>query len=778
MTDEIGKILNSYHSKTLGKMAQVAGLDVMTGRKLMRKPDLFPKIRAEFFTEARIRASWEQLSERERAVLNRLLLRGEPVATKTFRREIVRAKLSTAAPEPEESEQPYYSYRSGAPYDRGKYAGKPTRAGSLIFEDVIARLTYRGLVFSTGAGLTSGKTPRKIQFHPAATLYVPDVVQRCLPEPEPIPANLAAWKPDRVESGMPMLLLRDLYLYWDFVRRNDVSLLQSGAVGKRWLKAINAILLTPDPLLKDARNEGETGRLYLLRQLLEMCELVSRYRGALRVVDSGRKKDALHIQEFWNKTLTEQLGECIRIWSQLRDKEKLEGNADRFNPHTNHARQAVLGALATSSPDMWLEVEEILDQIQSQNVNFLFASHSKIESGNYYSYSFGFRRKNTKALLQELEKFEAEFVRNCLTGFLHQAGAVELGYEGNSLQGVRLTPEGQVMLGIKPEKQATQQKQDEAGKLIVQPNFQLLALGPVSLALLAQLDLFADRERADLGAFEYRLSRESVYQAQQLGIDVADVLRFLKQHSEAELPQNVRRSLEEWNASHERIVFRTGVSLLQAADADLLAALTDDSRTGKHLARPVSADVSLIKNGRQKQLISALVERELFPAVSGAQPEAADHSIIAEQDGSIRSIHAVPSLHLRGRLSRLAEETDDGGWALTSTSVRRAGGSKPKVLRLLGELTKLHRGTVPPTLTEQIKAWGGYYGRAAAETLTLIEFRDQATMEELINHPDLKAYLTPFPAQGRALAIVPAKNLAQVKKILARFGVRVTDGLR
>ena len=410
----------------------------------------------------------------------------------------------------------------------------------------------------------------------------------------------------------------------------------------------------------------------------------------------------------------------------------------------------------------------------------MFPEHGKVEihqGSHYYGYSYGYYYQDTKTLHEKFERLEAEFVSNCLTGFLHQAGMVELGYDGDALKGFRLTPAGRAILDIDSAEPTSQPQEDEVGKLVVQPNFQLLALGPVSLALLAQLDLFADRERADLGAFEYRLSRESVYRAQQTGMDVADVLRFLEQNGDTDLPQNVRRSLEEWAVSHERIVFRTGVSLLQAADANLLAALADDPHTGKQLARTVSAEVALIRNDRQKQLVAALVEQGLFPAVSSVQPEAADRSVIVHRDGTIHPIHAVPSLHLRGRLSRLAEEREGGEWALTPASVRRAGGSKTKVLRLLEELGHLHRGPFPTELTEQIKAWGGYYGNAAAETLTLIELRDRATLDELIGHPDLQSCLTPFSTQDRALAVIPSEKLAQVKEILARFGVQVREGL-
>lgn len=65
------------------------------------------------------------------------------------------------------------------------------------------------------------------------------------------------------------------------------------------------------------------------------------------------------------------------------------------------------------------------------------------------------------------------------------------------------------------------------GQMIIQPNFQILAMGPVPLSLLARLDLFAERQKVDRSAFEYHLSRESVYAAQQMGFTVAEVEQFL-----------------------------------------------------------------------------------------------------------------------------------------------------------------------------------------------------------------------------------------------------------
>jgi hypothetical protein len=770
MADEIDMLLDAYHASTLWEIAQAAGLEVTgPGGKRLPKAKVQALMRAEFFTRERVLASLQRLDKWERILLDRLLLRGGATPTRSLRRELLQAGVVTIR---EESRDRGHHYHS-VPYVEG-YAGSPRRPSSTEFVDVVARLTYHGLVFSKDALLSSGSAPYKLQYHPGSTLYVPEKIQRYLPKPEPIPVQVRDWQPAHVRSGDPALLMRDLYLYWDFVRRNEVSLLQSGFVGRRSLKAINKVLLLPDPALEDARREVDTSRLYLLRLLLEKLDLVRRRRGQLRLAS----EDALHIPPFWGWSLPRQLMVCLEAWSSLGATTGQEEDAHQYNPRFAHARQVVLAVLQALPRKAWFELEELQEKIQDRDLDFLFADHSKImdyRTGWYYSYS-GTYYGSTKELRRNLELLERSFVQGCVIGFLPQLGLVDVGHVGGQWHAFRLTPTGQVLLDAKDEQHLDRLPQEGEGRLIVQPNFQVMAIGPVNLEWLARLDLFAQRERADRGAFEYRISRDSIYRAQQAGMEVSEVLLFLTDVGGVEIAQNVRRSLEEWGAHHERIVFRTNVSLLQAADTSLLSELMDAPRIGEHLARSVSPEVALLKNGRQEPLVSDLLVQGLFPAVSGARPESADHSVIIHADGTIHPIHTVPSLHLRGRLARLAEELPDGSWQLSAQLVRRASGTKTKMLRLLEELAKLHRGEFPQELVEQLKAWGGYYGNAAVETLTLIEFRDQDILAELETHPSLQPYLSPFPAGNRALAVVPRDKLAEVHDILTSLGVRLREG--
>ncbi|MCB0086253.1 MAG: helicase-associated domain-containing protein, partial [Caldilineaceae bacterium] len=464
-------------------------------------------------------------------------------------------------------------------------------------------------------------------------------------------------------------------------------MLRSGLVGKRLLKAINEQLLAPDPQLDDARSEKEATVLYSLRTMLEALSLVRAVNNKLVSIS----KNALEIPTFWSGSLAEQIGACLRQWPKVAWAPLLHAPEYEYDANPETGARALRQKLTTISPNLWVEPADLLDELQNENINFLFVQHEKIEtsSSSYYSgylgssYLYGDRAK----ILEKLTRLEELFVRNSIEHFLMPLGLVELGYAQTGdaqWQAFRLTSLGEIVLTEAPAAPAD----NHQGAIIVQPNFQVLAMGPVQFSQLAQLDLFAERQRADVGAFEYRLTRESVYAAQQSGMDASTIQQTLGQMSGGELPQNVRRTLEEWSAHHERIVFHTRVDLLQTADQALLTKLQETAASGAQMERPLTPTVALIKGLSQKKLVTALLAAEILPVISSANPNAADASVVITETGLIQPIHRAPSLHLRGRLARVAAEDDDG-WRLTKESVRRVGGSQKKVEALLADLGKL-----------------------------------------------------------------------------------------
>jgi hypothetical protein len=776
MTSQLNLLLDTYHTNTLREMAAAADLKTKDSRgKQINKTELLALMLREFFTPERVLASLAKLNDRERAVLNRLLLHGGEASTRLLRRELARAGITTEPPTPPQSRpgKVLAALRGFGHQAQSVYFGDPNRTKSTIFEDVLTRLTLFGLVFGTNVR-TSGAVG-KLNLQPGVDLFIPPAIRTYLPEPDPIAAKATAWKPAHLQTGDPNLLLRDLYLYWDFVRKNSVDILQSGLVGKRSLKAINLTLLTPDPHLADASTEAHVPRLHLLRLILESLGLLHRDHARL-VSTTAASTD---IPTFWTLPTATQITKCLEAWLPLPHANELGRSAEQYAPNYAPARKELLALVKKQAAHNWIERDELLAQLQDWNINFLFPHHRDVENSrsewynNYHGVYFYGKRQD---LLDTMDKLEAQFVHKFLTELLFPLGMIDLGYEDQDNQNyaIRLTPSGQVALGLLPPEKAPAPFD---GKVVIQPNFHVLAMGPVSLQVLAGLDLFTERRQADRGAFEYQITRDSIYRALQQGLPLNDIIRQLTDLSGQELPQNVYRSLQEWGAHHERIVFRTGVNLLQAATAEMLTSLANSPDINPFLARSLTPEVALVSPHQMAGLVGALTAQNILPVISDDRPEAADHSAIIQADGVIRPIHAVPSLHLNGRLARLAEEKTDGRWQLTEKSMRKVGGNKKKVLRILEELTSLQRGPLPPEIETRVKAWGSYYGDAAAETLTLIEFRDAEIMAEILQHPPLQGWLAPFPTADRALAVVAGDNLAQVNAVLAELGVSVKDSL-
>ncbi|OQY28881.1 MAG: hypothetical protein B6243_11675 [Anaerolineaceae bacterium 4572_5.2] len=168
MAQELKALLESYHVATLRQIAETAGLNVKQAgtRKNLNKSDLHALMLKEFFTPQRISASLEELDTRERAILDRLLLRGGEATTRSLKRELARANLIDKTPK---IERPRSYYRSNAgTYGQDVYEGSPQNQNSRIFEDIIARLTRFGLVFSKNPPATSSPTTSyKLKHHPS-----------------------------------------------------------------------------------------------------------------------------------------------------------------------------------------------------------------------------------------------------------------------------------------------------------------------------------------------------------------------------------------------------------------------------------------------------------------------------------------------------------------------------------------------------------------------------------------------------------------------------------
>lgn len=778
MINDIYLLLDSYNSNTLWEMARAAHLNGTSGLKL-KKESLALLLQQEYFKPERIKAAYQKLSETEKTIINHLLWQKGELPCRVFKRELLRAGLVTEAPPAPPPKKVSFYVESDGPTIYGRsvaYLASLHSPNSTIFEDTIARLTLAGLVFSQLTHVSNYGQAPKMQFHPGDVLYIPPFVSQHLPPPKPPAIRHTHWQPTQIRQMDPQLFLRNLYLYWETVRRTPMAMIQTGFVNKRGLKALNESLLVPDPALEKAKQEHHAPHLYFLRQVLEGLQLVRVEKGFLQA-ETGNGRS---LPPFWQRPTVEQVATCLDIWRNLPQPVTLtHPRASFFTLQYRYACQQLLTYLTQSTPSVWIEANDLWLSLQDQDAQFLFPDRLFYEnkrSQGWYSGVHYYR--NSADLLTQIDELEKAFINEVVAGSLYQLGLIELGFKQGPTADGSLLPDNQWAacrlspLGLAVFQNHPLPHQTMNGQIILQPNFQILAIGPVPLPVLAQLDLFCSRQKVDKGVFEYQLTRESVYAAQKAGLTVEEIRRFLAEQTAQDLPQNIRRSLDEWASHQERIVFRQGVTLLQAASETLLAQLMADAQTGPFLAKPVATAVALVQTGQQAPLIHALQSQGLFPVLADANPQSANNTILVDKNGQIRPLFAVPSLHLRQRLAPFSEETANG-WQLTEKSVARAGGNKQKVQTILAELAQLNRGPLALPLIQQIKTWGGYYGSVQIGTHILIEFQDATVLAELLQHPDLQPLLRPFPAGERALATVKPENLTAVQTILTQLGIPI-----
>lgn len=779
----VDEILDSYSVHTLARIAVANGL-LPEQQKRPLKDDLVALMKRSLFLADNVRARYDALDSHDRTVVDYLLFRGGVLRRARLERDLVRAGLA------EPTRMSTGKHRDDTPlYALGERTADPTSTRH-IFQDILARLTLKGLVFTVEEYSEFGMATNayKLGLHPGKLVYIPEVVSLHLPAVSNSPLTIQSKTVARSLHSSPHSQLRDMFLYWDYVRRFQPPFLQTGFLGKRTLRAINDQLLAPDPTVEKVSSENETGKLFALRVLLTQLKLLRSEAGKLIAAGDA----ATDLPAYWSYDARRQIGLALQTIIENLRIEPSYAYGRSWQIDYQAGLKALLQQLVQGSGD-WEDVESFVDDLRGDHNSFLVpALASYTGSTHYISVYFGNRYYTSyDELLLAVHTVEESFIVETCGGPLLEMGITELGFLNEKdarWRLMRLTPFGKEVLadvkaiGGKQPGAMTAMRESPApdadqGRVVIQPNFQVLALGPVSTATLARLELCATRTKADAHVFEYTLTRESLYQAEQAGFAVEAVLQFLEESSSAPLPQNVMRSLQEWGAHHDRIVFRTGVSLLQSVDAASLAALMADATVGEHLARAVAPTVAVVAHGADDALLGALFARGQLPAVTDPAVSTTDNDVIVQPDGSITPVHSVASLFLTGRIARIAAQDAQGVWRLTPASVQRHGAGRAQITPLLTELASLHRGALPETVVANIKRWGSYHGRAALATVTLVEFESKEHRAELLAHPQLRDLLTPFAAGDRALALIDSDRAEVVEQLLGDLGVTVSHTL-
>jgi len=662
--------------------------------------------------------------------------------------------------------------------------GDPQAPGR-VFQDVLARLELRGLVLGR---LSKRVQSTVVDFGAAQSYVIPAEVHRHLPPPPPSPPPPPP-SFEREARGEAAAFSRELFLVWSYVRRHRPSLLNTGYLSKRDLKALAT--QWPEPVDTDTvKREDELAKLHFERLLLGALALV--------VPGSALEADEPRAVAHWGEPLPSRAALWLAAWRDGRwwnELQRLPGVRWRASgagagvrapaPEALvKARRLVVERLGRAgAAGEWVGLAGVVESIRRSARDFLVARRGgRPDVGRYNYSSYGYRTPSHRYTTwtnahdwqfdgvrderHGWEVVEGDVIRQ-VAEILHWLGLVDTGVDAKgAVVACRLTPIGRHVLAGGP---APAEADESGARVVVQPNFHILAFGPVAEVTLLDIERFADRVGTDR-ALEYRLTRESVYRAQTMGWAAADVIARLADIAGAELAQNVSRSIEEWQHLHERIVIHRRARLVQAADADLLTRLVADAPAALAPVAP-----SLARAADAAGLMALLGRHDVAPTTRH-DPQAAGGVVLAE-DGAVAFRQKVPDLFVLGQLQRLATWDAPGGvWRLTHAAVQHA--RQRHTLDAPAQIeawARLLAGPAPAWLEQRVKAWSGHYAPARVHRRWLIELPDDQTFKDLRADPRLASRLKRWQPKG-PLVPVDEESLEALREILAEYGIEVRGG--
>ncbi len=498
-------------------------------------------------------------------------------------------------------------------------AGRAPDAQANLYELALGRLLKLGLLFWGRLDVLGGRAYASGAHE--GLLVVPPSVLALLPEVEtpeeaaPIPQHA---QPRAPRFASVEALQRDLYLLWRVVREQPAGLLltANGLLPKGVLRQVLAALGQKNG--ENGKSEQELPRVLFLRALAQALGLLVVRDGAL-YAENARAYFALPLVQraercytcwlegtFWNELLWLP-GITLRPAPALQEPAR---------PEVLRGRQAVLELVRAQTAGTWVSRAAFLALARLRSgAHHLWGPRG--EPGSESSppeklFGWEFRVRGVwLAPREERAQVEAGFVAAVLEGPLHWLGLVDLDAPaGQPPLAYRLTPGGLALLG--QGEWPPELRDQQAGRLIVQPNFDLVALAPLQETTLLFLDEVAERQSLEQVA-QYRLTRERWLHALAQGASAQTLIQRLEALAPAPLPQNLRYSLLEWERQAQRVRLMRAVVLVEVQEAALLDSFLADSTLAPLIVRRLTPTAALVERRHLAALYAALLARGELP---------------------------------------------------------------------------------------------------------------------------------------------------------------------
>jgi len=489
MIVSLHRFLVDYDMAMLRALAENLGLALETNRQT----EAANQLAAALAEPSSIQIALARLSSEGRLALDRLLVAGGRLRAPQFNRQF--GQVRPVGPGRLERETAW------------RHPANP--AEELFYAGLIYRAFYQD------------------ERGPGEYVVIPDELRCLLPQPAAMPeAFVVAPVPGLGEPPtQETTLVYDLFLYLAYVQNQDVRPYADGRLQRRDASALVERLGQP----------GER-RLAMAHHLAERLRLVARQRGLLRLEAAAAKgwltaapaRQLAVLQAAWRDDPT--WVDLCHVPGLVCDVQT--GWLERTDPVAT--RKAILSWLARCPPETWWPCASFVAAVKAADPDF------QRPDGDYDSWYI--RDTAANAYLSGFESWdqvEGRLIADLLAGPLSCLGVVYW-VESDAGPVCRLTAAGAHWLGLA----GGEAEAPRPAPISIGPDLLVDVPAGASLYVRFQLERFAELAQAE--PCRYRLTASGLSRALARGIQVEQVLAFLRRAGQRPVPGSVAVQLRRW----------------------------------------------------------------------------------------------------------------------------------------------------------------------------------------------------------------------------------------
>ncbi len=361
------------------------------------------------------------------------------------------------------------------------------------------------------------------------------------------------------DESRDLTAVRNVFALVNGLRHNPARLTDRGVPYKRALDAMVE--------RQEATTNGMPDSAEDITEQLRFVMEYSRWRGLTRVED-GRLRAATEFESWLGLPTSDKLEDLLSFWHVR----------ERARPP---AVSALPGILQLCVGFAHVDLDQIMRCA-------LTCSSPHVKTDSFSDQE----RDEIHAALRELEWI----------GLLRQYGG-----KNGSGAGLVVTPAGRHVFGG----QDWSDEQAWSDRFIVQPTFEIIAPRDLDLVIRERLELFADLERVDL-TLTYRVTRDTIYRAANTDLSGEEVIDFLADHSEKDVPQNVAYSIQSWGDAYGQVYFME-TFLLRTASAEIASHIKAHGELAPYIKGEVGPDALIVERKKYRELMDLLQKQGYMP---------------------------------------------------------------------------------------------------------------------------------------------------------------------